>query len=551
MAKRYPHVTLVAEPDRGQSDALNKGFDRVSGDVIVWLNWDDVYADYTVFQRVGARFNQADNPDIVYGRGTYIDTDGTPLRSAYVNPDPATLHRRIHHEDGILQPALFMRRTVIERVGLLRTDRHYTMDYEYWIRCVELGLRFAYLDDELALARYHRSNKTFGQRAQSYAEICEVMRGTTSGMCTTRGSGGTPSSMSRATTASSRTPRGNARGRPTRWNASMRHCSPPTTAVMTRANLFRRLSDLPGPAETQVQLGRAGSEVLTPVSPCHSTWRRSPATSATRWGPWSWAFEAQWKQRQIEKSHWFLRNVITTRRLDVCVIAGNGPSLNRTDLSLLTGHDVIVSNNAFLSEELSEHAAYYTVVNYLVAEQSVPQINLLEHVHKVVPYWLSYCLNPGANTHFVDAVGHARFSTDMFRNMSWRHTVTFFNLHLAYGLGYRRVVLIGLDHSYQQAPGIVEQAIVRDEADDVNHFSPAYFRGKQWQAADVTMMEAMYAIAKGTYEADGREILNATVGGALELFPRVDLSHAFDEPVSRRRDGDSDSALPNRDAAHV
>ena len=316
-------------------------------------------------------------------------------------------------------------------------------------------------------------------------------------------------------------------------------------------DLFRRLSDLPGPAETQVQLGSVGPEVLTPCQPVPLDLAQVPGHVCYTVGSRRWAFEAQWKQRQIEKSHWFLRNTITTRRSDVCVIVGNGPSLNRTDLSLLTGHDVIVSNNTFLSEELSEHATYYTVVNYLVAEQSAPQINLLEHVHKVVPYWLSYCLNPGANTHFVDAVGHARFSTDMFKNMSWRHTVTFFNLHLAYGLGYRRVVLIGLDHSYQQAPGIVEQAIVRDEADDVNHFSPAYFRGKQWQAADVTMMEAMYTIAKGAYEADGREILNATVGGALELFPRVDLSHAFDEPVSRRRDGDSDSALPNRDAAHV
>ena len=106
------------------------------------------------------------------------------------------------------------------------------------------------------------------------------------------------------------------------------------------------------------------------------------------------------------------------------------------------------------------HATYYTVVNYLVAEQSAARINRLEGVHKVLPYWLAYCLNPGPNTRFVDAVGHAEFSRDMFKNMSWRHTVTFFNMHLAYGLGYRRVVMIGFDHNYSQPKNVVEQEII-------------------------------------------------------------------------------------------
>ena len=59
-----------------------------------------------------------------------------------------------------------------------------------------------------------------------------------------------------------------------------------------------------------------------------------------------------------------------SRKSDICIIVGNGPSLNEIDFSLLEGHDTIISNNAFESDELLSRASYFTVVNYLVAEQS-------------------------------------------------------------------------------------------------------------------------------------------------------------------------------------
>ena len=176
IAARYPHVTLMAEPDKGQSDALNKGFARVRGDIICWLNSDDQLADSDVFRRVVERFQRPDAPDIVYGRGIYIDEAGNKLRDAYINKDPTSLHWRFAQEDGIMQPALFMRRSVVERVGPLRNDLHFSMDYEYWIRCVKAGIRFVYIDHDLAVARYHISNKTYGQRGSSYAEVCQVMK---------------------------------------------------------------------------------------------------------------------------------------------------------------------------------------------------------------------------------------------------------------------------------------------------------------------------------------------------------------------------------------
>lgn len=175
IAKTFPHVTLCAEPDKGQSDAINKGWSRVKGDIVAWLNSDDMFFDGDVFQKVVDRFNAPDAPDIVYGKGIYINEQNEKLRDIYINKDAASLPWKLQQECGISQPALFMRRSVIERVGKLTATNHFSMDYEYWIRCAKAGIRFAYVDQDFSIARYHTSNKTYGQRGKSYAEVCEML----------------------------------------------------------------------------------------------------------------------------------------------------------------------------------------------------------------------------------------------------------------------------------------------------------------------------------------------------------------------------------------
>jgi FkbM family methyltransferase len=175
IAKTFPHVTLFEEADRGQSDAINKGWSRVKGDIVAWLNSDDVFFDGDVFQKVVDRFNAPDAPDIVYGKGIYINEADEKLREIYVNKDAASLPWKLQQECGISQPALFMRRSVIERVGKLTPSNHFSMDYEYWIRCTKAGIKFAYVDQDFSIARYHTSNKTYGQRGKSYAEVCDML----------------------------------------------------------------------------------------------------------------------------------------------------------------------------------------------------------------------------------------------------------------------------------------------------------------------------------------------------------------------------------------
>lgn len=526
IAANFPHVTLVTEPDSGQSDAVNKGFRAAKGDIIAWVNSDDCFIDSSVFERVVKRFLEPDAPDIVYGRGIFTDEHDRKLRDVYVNKDPSSLHWRFQQEDGILQPALFMRRSVVERVGPLRNDRHFCMDYEYWIRCVKAGITFAFVDDNFAKARYHSNNKTYGMRGKSYSEVCDMLKehfGYVSYIWLKRyaeflaeGHDGVLANAANAGIKDT-----------SKLDAIYEEL---IVAYNCSYDTYKVLEDgasKKGYGDTLREMKKLGLGPAAPCKPIPLDQVQEPGCAVYTVGPRRWAFDAKWKASEIAKSHVFLRNRMAQRRSDTCVIVGNGPSLNKTNLSLLKGADVIVSNNIFLSEELIGYATYFTVVNYLVAEQSSHHINRMEGVAKILPYWLSYCLNPGPETHFMDAVGHAEFSRDMFKNMSWRHTVTFFNLHLAYGLGYRKVVLIGFDHNYAQPKDVVEQEVIQDYGEDQNHFHPSYFRGKKWQAADVDMMEEMYRLAKQAFEEDGRVIVNSTVGGKLELFEREPLAQAL------------------------
>jgi hypothetical protein len=98
------------------------------------------------------------------------------LRDIYVNKHPNTLPQRLQLECGISQPALFIKRSTVKKIGAVNKDLHYCMDYEYWIRCTKVGLSFAFIPEYLSIARYHIDNKTYGMRGHSYQEVCEMLK---------------------------------------------------------------------------------------------------------------------------------------------------------------------------------------------------------------------------------------------------------------------------------------------------------------------------------------------------------------------------------------
>ncbi len=173
-AERHGFVTLFAEPDEGQVDAINKGFAAAKGEILTWLNSDDAYLDDGVLAAVTDAFEQHPEADVVYGRGYYVDPQGRKLKDAFVHRDTARIAELLHGAVGILQPALFFRRRLYEQVGGLDPTYNLSLDYEYWIRFAKAGARFHFLDRPLARATMHTDSKTVGSRGAQFDELLEL-----------------------------------------------------------------------------------------------------------------------------------------------------------------------------------------------------------------------------------------------------------------------------------------------------------------------------------------------------------------------------------------
>jgi hypothetical protein len=122
-----------------------------------------------------------------------------------------------------------------------------------------------------------------------------------------------------------------------------------------------------------------------------------------------------------------------------------------------------------------------------------------------------------------------RFSTDASQRLYSGQSVTTINLQLAYYMGFSEVVLIGMDFSYS-VPGDskVDGNHILSQGADPNHFHPDYFgAGKTWKDPKLDRVLANYDLARRMYETAGRRIVNATAGGKLELFERVDFDGLF------------------------
>ena len=123
-------LTAVIEPDAGQADAVNKGLARATGAVIGWLNSDDVYYPGACARALEV-FESYPDVDVVYGGADHIDKDDRVIEPYYSEP---FTYERLKDVCFLCQPAVFFRRSVVDRYGPLETGLRYCMDYEYWLR---------------------------------------------------------------------------------------------------------------------------------------------------------------------------------------------------------------------------------------------------------------------------------------------------------------------------------------------------------------------------------------------------------------------------------
>ena len=158
----------TSEPDEGQADAVNKGFDMVSGEIIGWLNSDDVYFDTQVFSRIREYFERYD-ADVIYGDIALLDSDSNILKLRCV---PKFDYDRLLRGCFIEQPALFFRSEVLVN-NHLNIDLEYVMDYEFWLRLSRI-FSFRHVDDILAGDRNHPARKILSQREAMQVEASEI-----------------------------------------------------------------------------------------------------------------------------------------------------------------------------------------------------------------------------------------------------------------------------------------------------------------------------------------------------------------------------------------
>jgi hypothetical protein len=215
-----------------------------------------------------------------------------------------------------------------------------------------------------------------------------------------------------------------------------------------------------------------------------------------------------------------------------CVVMGNGPSLLKCDLSLLKSEITIGSNAQYLAwDTMGFVPTFLTVEDRLVAEDRADELSALPQPTKIFPRDLLYCLKGSRNTIFINFVRDYRpfpqFTSDFQRVVYWGGTVTMLNLQLAYYLGCSEIYLIGFDHHYQ-VPKDVEDHVITSKGDDVNHIHADYFgKGYRWHDPNLARMEQSYAAARRFLDAKGIQVRNATVGGQLEVFDRIDYSSLF------------------------
>ena len=201
-------------------------------------------------------------------------------------------------------------------------------------------------------------------------------------------------------------------------------------------------------------------------------------------------------------------------------------------------------NGIFLKfTETEFRPTFYVVEDHLVAEDRRPEINALTGMTKLFPINLAYCLDEGPNTLFfnhqprVRYPHHFDFSTDASKVTYAGCTVTFTCMQLAFYLGFKKIYLIGVDFNYDMPSDLKVQntygvSVLDMESDDPNHFHPSYFgKGQRWHDPQVEKMGQAYAEAKKVTEAHNVQIFNATIGGRLEIFPRVNYDSLF--PASK------------------
>ena len=240
-------------------------------------------------------------------------------------------------------------------------------------------------------------------------------------------------------------------------------------------------------------------------------------------------------ERMSQDTMLALRNI---HRGERCFIVGNGPSLNKLELRKLDEeYSFSVNSIHYKVRENAFRPCYYVVEDRFVLIENIEEIRRLGARLKFFPKSYRSLIGDCENVVYFDLnldfykrespyYHLPRFSHDCAERIFAGQTVTYVNMQLAVYMGFSEIYLIGMDFDYKLPEK--HGSVIVSSGDDENHFHKDYFgKGKTWQDPQLDMVARSYRQFALSAEFAGAQVFNATAGGKLELFPRVDFNSLF------------------------
>lgn len=500
---------VLSEPDNGHADSLNKGFSLTSGEIMGWINSDDVLHPHCLTQ-IDQLFRTYPQVEWVTGRPSAMNAVG---EIDYVGPPRPWSRLRFLSGDHlwIQQESTFWRRSLWQRAGgNLDTQFSVANDFDLWARFFRHAALYSF-DQMLGCFRQRPGQRSVELRKLYDREVHQVL---------SRELNQLEPGFRQAF-------------------AKLLPDRPRTLTPVQRASLEPELRVADPPLIRAADM-RSG---------------RSLQGGGSRFGS-----NLSKPEPVSDLSH--LRGIHQGER---CFILGNGPSLNETDLSALDGETVFACNAAFLLfDRINWRPRYYTCVDSRVLPDRAPEINamlgstpemtaffpaeLQEHggvrrrfsTREFIPEGpLRYFFNEEPGT--LDCLPYSMFSLNAAERVIQPHTVAITMLQLAAYMGFSEIYLVGCDMRYTIPEDVLREshADAKDPrllsaGEDRNHFDASYFGpGRKWHVPNVNLMREHFRIAREALESQGIAVYNATAGGDLDVFERVDLGDVVQAGAQR------------------
>lgn len=520
----------ISEPDMGHSDALNKGFAMTTGDIMGWINSDDILLPGSL-TAIGEFFAKYPEVEWVTGQPTVVEEDGT-----------WKLHNlrkwsRVRFLNGnyrwIQQESTFWRRSLWDRAGGgLSRDIDLAVDFELWVRFFRHAELYTY-QLPLGSFRYREGQRSTAFRERYEAEALSVIQKEAANLDAD-------------------------------YKKTFQAMFPETIQALEYLEV--------GARERELSICDTPTISTDDVSKRKEAPFKEPAPISKRYDTADRLLACDDLKR--------FRGIHRGKR---CFVMGNGPSLNKMDLDKLEGEYVFGCNSVFLLfDRIKWRPSFYTCVDSRVLPDRAKDIDkmlaglpstlaffpneVVEHSGDERRYPTRTILPPAKGRYYFKErpnsphnPPYSMFSADINDHIVQPYTVAITMLQIAAYMGFSEIYLIGCDTSYTvpddaikegvKADGEVGLALTSIADNDPNHFDPSYFgTGRKWHDPQPHMMIEHHRHAREACETLGIKVYNATIGGKLEVYPRRDFDSLF-EKRAELSSSRTPATLPVRDSS--